>query len=68
LGHISAYAIAHYVPSLQGIVLPRALLYPTRLDAFLLMLSVGIGLIGSVVPAMLARKTDISIILSKGRL
>ena len=66
-GHAVAYAVACTVPSLRGVVLPGALLAPQEFDAALLGIGLAAGLLAGLVPAFAAARTDIAVLLAKGR-
>lgn len=67
LGHLGAFAVAGSVDSLRGIVLPQALLAPSRMDAGLLLLGTLVGLAAGAFPAIAAARTDIAGLLARGR-
>jgi putative ABC transport system permease protein len=66
-GHALAYIVASSIESLQGLVLPQAMLTPQPMDAGLLVMGLGTGLLAGLVPALSAARTDIAGILARGR-
>jgi putative ABC transport system permease protein len=67
LGHLFAYAVAAGVDSLRGLVLAQAMLRAQAMDAQLLALGLVTGLLGGLLPAWSAARTDIASLLAKGR-
>lgn len=68
IGHISAYALASNIPSLKGIILPTEFLKIQINDLYLLALGIVLGLAAGLIPAYQASKTNVSDLLSKGRI
>ncbi len=66
-GHVIAFVVANAVDSLYGIMLPGSMLAVQPLDAGLLLIGVLAGLIASLIPAVSAGRTDIAVLLARGR-
>jgi putative ABC transport system permease protein len=66
-GHILAWAVAINISSLRGLTIPNSLLIPGALDAGLLILGLGTGLLAALIPALSAARTDIAGLLARGR-
>lgn len=66
-GHFAAFAMAHMIPSLHGMMLPESLLHPNRLDAILLLVGIATGGLAALLPARSAARTDIAQLLAQGR-
>jgi putative ABC transport system permease protein len=66
-GHLIAFFLSVTVESLGGMVLSSALLKPQWLDAWLLLLGALAGLAAALVPALSAARTDIAVLLARGR-
>ena len=68
VGHISASLVAASVPSLQSLIIPADLLKPDLNDLYYVIIGAVLGLAAGFIPAIQAGKTDISDLLSKGRI
>ncbi|PZP55140.1 MAG: ABC transporter permease [Micavibrio aeruginosavorus] len=66
-GHLISAVIGFSVSGFENITMPLHLLFPSIIDIKIIMLAVAAGLIASVAPAILARRTDIASILSTGK-
>ncbi len=65
-GHAISAIIVYTVSGLENLAIPSQLLMPGPVDAKISAMAIGIGLIASLLPAILVRKTDIASVLSKG--
>ena len=66
-GHLVAYGTVLSIDSLQGIVLPHAVLQPQIMDAGFILIGLLAGLLASLAPSLTAARTDIAALLAKGR-
>ena len=66
-GHLIAYSAVLSIESFRGLVLPKTLLIPGKMDAGFILLGLGTGLCASFVPSLSAARTDIAGLLAKGR-
>ncbi len=67
LGHIVAYVIATLVPAMQSLFLPFSLLQMVPADMLFIAAGVTCGMAASVIPCIMAARTDIAGVLAQGR-
>lgn len=67
-GHLAASGIVVSIPGLNGMIPPQAILVPDMLDLLLFTGGLAAGLIASIVPAISASRTDIALLLAKGKI
>jgi putative ABC transport system permease protein len=66
-GHGLALLAVYMIDGLHGVVLPSQLTLLQAQDAWLVLIGAGAGVAAGLLPAMAAAKTDIALLLAKGR-
>ncbi len=66
-GHLLAWIAASTISSLKGLVIPSALLKPTALDGYLILVGLVSGILAAMVPGISAARTNIAGLLARGR-
>lgn len=68
IGHACAYWVGGSVESLKSLIIPADFLKPQMTDLYYIVLGIVLGLAAGIIPALQAARTDISDLLSKGRI
>jgi putative ABC transport system permease protein len=66
-GHGLALLAAHMIDGLHGVILPSQLIGLRAQDLWLALIGIGAGVAAGLFPAIAAARTDISLLLAKGR-